>query len=180
MILKRLYWNRRVFYAGLTLMGGMMLIDAVPQYTLLHGKLKQAIDPALDVTGLWQGSWALFAPMPDHVNVRVTAELNWGDGSQTVWQQPNWQSMSPWAKMRYFRQMSYYDGLWRSSNAAAWEPFCEKLAEQESRAKTGALKSIVLFQQRDVIPHPARQWRTAYGSPRYSERSQLYTWVVDE
>ena len=57
-----LYHNRRLVYGTLIVLGSLMLLDAVPQYTLLHGKLRDWTDPVLDVTGLWQGSWTLFAP----------------------------------------------------------------------------------------------------------------------
>ena len=100
-----LYYNRYLFYSGLLLLGGMMLIDAMPQYTRLHGRAKQWVDPLLDVTGLWQGSWELFAPKPDYVNIKILAIIQWNDGTETVWGQPDWNDMSPWQKMRAFRQM---------------------------------------------------------------------------
>ena len=40
------------------------VVDALPSYTLLHSKLKNRLDPLLDKTGLWQGDWQLFAPVP--------------------------------------------------------------------------------------------------------------------
>ena len=180
MRLEKLYWNRKLFYPVLVLLGGMMLIDATPQYTLLHGHLKQWVDPVLDVTGLWQGSWELFAPTPDHVNVRVFARLTWTNGKQTVWQQPNWHEMSGWEKGRNFRRMSYYDNLWRASNRSAWRPFCEKLAEEESDGEFERVREVLLAQDRDVLPTPEKQWRKAYSPSQYSRRGLIYRWVADE
>ena len=154
-----------------------MLIDAVPQYTLLHGRLKDAVDPYLDVTGLWQGSWELFAPSPDHVNVRVRATLHWSDGTQTAWEQPCWHTMSPLQKMREFRKMSYYDGLWRPSNRAAWSAFCEKLVELKSPCRAARIDRIVMYQDRDVIPPPTTKWRPAYAAPDYTATYRIHTWV---
>ena len=175
------YWNRTAFYIGLLVIGGMMCIDAFPQYTRLHGKFKEWIDPALDITGLWQGSWELFAPEPDHVNVRVGAFLYWEDGSRTEWFQPNWSEMSSWQKARAFREMSYYDNLWREGHAAAWEPFCDDLAKRESEDSILELQSIILFQDRDVIEAPTSEnWRIAYSPPEYQRRTKLYTWFPHE
>ena len=169
-----------VVYFGLAAFGVMTFVDALPEYSLLHSNLKNTIDPVLDVTGLWQGSWELFAPVPDHVNVRVGANLKWEDGSQTTWLQPNWHEMSAWEKTRNFRKMSFFDELWRSYNSPAWDSFCEYLAAQESVGKSVELRSIVLFQERDLIPIPTEQWRPAYGAPQYDIHSKLITWFADE
>jgi hypothetical protein len=178
--LHKLYWNRFLVYACLAGLGGIMLLDAAPQYTLLHSNLKRMIDPVLDKTGLWQGSWELFAPIPDHVNVRVGANLKWADGRQTTWLQPNWHEMSAWEKMRNFRRMSYFDELWQSANSPAWDPFCQYLANEQSAGKSVELTSMVLFQDRDVIALPSDQWRPAYSAPQYGIHSKLITWFADD
>ncbi len=179
MNLQKLYWNRPVVYAGFFVFGAIMLIDAVPQYTQLHGELKKTIDPVLDA-GLWQGSWDLFAPTPDHVNTRIGAHFNWADGSQTTWLQPDWHEMSAWEKMRNFRIMAHYDGIWLLGNSLARAPFCEYLAKHEAGDRLAELEYITLFYDRDDIPVPDDQWREAYSAPRYRERSQLHTWFADE
>jgi len=176
----KLYWNRSLVYAGMTVLACFVIIDAAPQYTLLHGKLKEWADPVLDKTGLWQGSWELFAPTPDHVNVRIGARLAWKDGTRSTWYQPDWHSMSPFEKARNFRRMSYFDGLWRTSNAGALEPFCQHLAAEQARASFREVKAMVLFQERDVIPYPAKAWRPAYSAPEYSSTSVLYKWPANE
>lgn len=178
--MENLYFNRKLFYAALIGIGGVMLIDAIPQYTRLHGEAKKWVDPALDKTGLWQGSWELFAPTPDHLNVKLRAVIQWEDGSQSTWSQPNWHTMSPWQKMRYFREMSYYDNLWRDSNAAAWEPFCRDLAETESRKSNRTPKVISLYRHKDLISVPHFQWRPAYSPPQFESTSLIYSWVPDE
>lgn len=180
MSLQKLYWNRYLVYGVLIALGSLSIIEALPQYTLLHGKLKNIADPVLDVTGLWQGSWDLFAPTPDYVNVRVGATLFWSDGSRTFWVQPNWYEMSPGEKMLNFRRMSYFDELWRSSNSAAWEPFCEHLAKSEGVGKSAQVTKIALFQDRDVIALPSDTWRAASSEPQFEIHSKLITWFADE
>ena len=131
-----LYRNRRIVYTGLIVFATLAAIDALPQYTVLHGKLKRWVDPILDVTGLWQGSWALFAPTPDHVNVRIGATLEGANGHRVVWSQPDWNAMTPWTKMRMFRQMSYYDNIWRGENSAAWPALIEWLVLHHGDGQT--------------------------------------------
>ena len=63
----------------------LILVDATPSTSLAHQKLKDTIDPLLDVTGLWQETWQLFAPEPDKVNVKVTAHITCADGSSRFW-----------------------------------------------------------------------------------------------
>lgn len=175
-----LYWNRKLVYTCLVVFGALTLNDAVPQYTLLHGKLKDIADPVLDVTGLWQGSWALFAPTPDHVNVRIWARITWKDRTESIWHQPDWNSMSAWKKTRHFRQMSWYDGLWRSSNRPALEPFCRHLATHQAQESFREVVMVQLYQDRDVIPPPSQKWRPAYSAPQYSVTSQLFTWTAHD
>jgi len=177
--LQKLYWNRPVVYAGWFVLGSLMLIEALPQYTQLHGNLKKTIDPVLDA-GLWQGSWDLFAPTPDHVNIRIGAHFNWIDGSQTTWLQPNWHEMSAWEKMRNFRVMAHYDGIWLLYNRLARGPFCDHLASEVDPEKRPDLEYITLFYDEDEIPPPSEEWRPAYSAPRYGQRSQLHTWFADE
>ncbi|MEE3075015.1 MAG: hypothetical protein VX739_04995 [Planctomycetota bacterium] len=175
------YFNRYLFYSGLLLLGGMMLIDAMPQYTRLHGRAKQWVDPLLDVTGLWQGSWELFAPTPDYVNIKILAIIQWNDGTETVWGQPDWHAMSPWQKMRAFRQMSYYDNLWRDSYMPAWSPFCERVAEMESAGSSQTPEVVRLYYVKDEIAPPHREWRPAYSAPKFDAAQEapnlLYRWT---
>ena len=177
--MRKLYFNRYLFYFWLVLLGGMMLIDAAPRYTRLHGDAKDWVDPFLDFTGLWQGSWELFAPTPDHVNVKVLAIIDWNDGSETIWGQPDWHEMSPWQKMRAFREMSYYDSLWRNGYSAAWAPFCEQLVAQESKGSIRTPESVSLYIAKDVIPPPHYEWRPAYSAPEYGEPTFIYRWTPD-
>ena len=172
-----LYHNRRLVYGTLIVLGSLMLLDAVPQYTLLHGKLRDWTDPVLDVTGLWQGSWTLFAPEPDHVNVRIGAVITWQNAEDTYWLQPDWHGMTPLGRARHFRQMSYYDNLVKWSNATAWAAFCQHLANEQTARTDDKLTSITLFEQRDVIPPPSQTWRAAYSEPQFSTQRTLIVWI---
>lgn len=174
------YSNRPFVFSLLITLYSLILIDACPDSTLLHTNLKSMIDPVLDVTGLWQGSWTLFAPSPDHVNTRVYARVHWGDGKVTRWEQPDWYQMSALRKIRNFRVMSYYDELWHSYNSAAWDPFCEYLSDYFIAQHGQVPDKIELYVQKDVLPPPSEEWRKAYSPPQFSSEEFLYTWVKDD
>ena len=172
-----LYFNRRLVYGTLIVLGSLMLLDAIPEYTLLHRKLRAGTDPVLDVTGLWQGSWELFAPTPDQINVRIGAAITWRDTEVTLWLQPDWHRMTPLGRVRHFRQMSYYDSLARSASDQAYAAFCQHLADEQTASTDRTLTSITLYKQEDVIPPPSRSWRAAYSKPQFSQPRTLFVWV---
>lgn len=74
----------------------VITIDALPSTCTAHQRLKNTLDPALDMTGLWQEPWRLFAPEPDTINTRLSAVILFDDGSQTQWNSPDWQAFSAW------------------------------------------------------------------------------------
>ena len=65
----------RLQSALLALFIAVIALDACPAFFRTLDRAKSAIDPLVDVTGLWQGSWQLFAPDVDKVNSRVSAEI---------------------------------------------------------------------------------------------------------
>ncbi len=180
--MRELYFNRYLFYTCLLLVGGMMLIDATPLIGRLHGRAKEWVDPFLDFTGLWQNSWALFAPSPDQVNVQVGAVIHWSDGEISgPYYQPNWQAMTATQKMRSFREMAYFDSLWRDEFSAAWLPYCQKLLEEQSQNSSRVAVSVDLFCIQDKILPPTMDWRPAYSPPQFDPDSVqlLYQWSPD-
>ena len=160
--------------------GVLFTAEVMPTYVLLHARAKQAIDPVLDVTGLWQGSWELFAPTPDRINVRIVATIQWKDGTSSTVCQPSWSEMSWWDRKRNFRLMSYYDNLWPDGNETAWQAFCEyiskRIVRQENRQQ---IQQIVLTRYRDIIPHARESWRKAYSEPNYAVGEEIFTWTAN-
>lgn len=95
-----------------------MAIDALPTTSQFHRRLRERIDPVLDATGTWQGSWNLFAPSPDSVNERLFATVRYRDGSTREWSSPDWRAMSVFERFVSFRELEYYDDV-----AAGATPF---------------------------------------------------------
>ncbi len=110
----------------------LLFVDALPVSSLFHRRLKDWVHPFLSATGLWQGSWQLFAPEVDKIDVRVTAEISYADGSVRTWTSPDWRDMSAWEKFIHFREMEYFDSVRRDMNSGAWESLADFLARNVS------------------------------------------------
>ena len=124
---------------------GLTLIDCLPQLSNAHRRLKLKIDPILDVTGLWQGEWPLFAPGVDRVNSRLSAEITLTDGKTLLWNSPEWQKLSWVDRFLQFRHAEYLDNLTARDNRAAQVEFLEYLArtlpDPQATVRSGRLVS---------------------------------------
>jgi len=132
----------------------LLLVDALPHTSLFHQRLKNWVDPFLDVTGLWQGSWQLFAPEADKIDVRVTAKISYADGSTRSWQSPDWRSMSSWQKFANFRAIGYFDTVRQNDNSAAWESLADYLASTVPARGGSSIKPtrVTLGREWSLVP----------------------------
>ena len=106
----------------------LSLIDGLPEFGATHRRLKALIDPLMDKTGLWQGSWQLFAPEPQKYTIRLTAKIDYDEGHSTFWQSPDWSDMSILKRFTTFRMQEYVDYLGNRENAAALPALADYLA----------------------------------------------------
>jgi hypothetical protein len=157
----------------------LLLIDALPETGRFHRRLKDATDRLLDVTGLWQGSWQLYAPDPDRVNTRISADLVFSDGTTARWSQPDWPSLSRWRRFLLFKHMEYFDAVRLERNKGAWSGLAAFLARNYEGTKGPDVRvtKIVLKEALAEIPPPdpsamppARPY-LKFGAPR-----ELFTW----
>ena len=120
----------RLQSALLALFIAVIALDACPAFFRTLDRAKSAIDPLVDVTGLWQGSWQLFAPDVDKVNSRVSAEILFSDGTTVRWNSPDWTKLAPLDRFMRFREAEFYDNIRRDSNSGAWPSFADYLARR--------------------------------------------------
>lgn len=133
----------------------VMLIDATPLLTLRHGKLKNALDPYLDVTGLWQGGWQLFAPTPDMINASISAELAFSDGSKVVVDTPKWRELSAWKRFTLFREAEFIDSARLDGNSCVWPGYCEYLRrtiKHPTNPESKATEVLLIRNWVDIAP----------------------------
>lgn len=107
----------------------LVLIDTLPGKLFRHQPLKKAVDPILDVSGLWQGEWNLFSPVVDSENHRLEVEFVFSDGSTHRWQSIDWSKASSLEKFRRVREVEFYDRVRNQSAKDAWSSFAQYALE---------------------------------------------------
>ncbi len=134
----------------------VLAIDAAPELGTWHKNLKDRLDFYLDVTGLWQGGWQLFAPEPDKINVAITARVAFPDGREVAWRSPDWRSMSAWQRFLRFREAEFVDNVRQDNNSSAWSDYADYLARNTVHPDNPELKPtmIVLTREWVLIPRP--------------------------
>ncbi|MES2657796.1 MAG: hypothetical protein V4689_04215 [Verrucomicrobiota bacterium] len=151
----------------------LLFVDAIPRTSLIHQRLKIWVDPFLDVTGLWQGTWQLFAPEADKIDVRVAAEISYADGTTRSWKSPDWRDMSSWQKFVNFRAMEYYDNVRGDANSPAWGSLADYLARTVPAAGGHTIKptKVTLARHWSLVPpvqeglHKPYRERRAFEGP---------------
>ncbi len=138
----------RFFIAGFL---ALSVIDALP----VNQYLKDAIDPLLDATGLWQGRWQLFAPDVDKVNIRISARLVLDDGSALVVRSPDWHLMSAWERFLKFRHMEYADSIRADANMGGWDGLASYLARTTPLPPGRHVREVTLTREWAEVPPPA-------------------------
>jgi len=98
--------DRRYVNAFLVFWLGVFAVEAFRPLQ----KIDQAVHPALDVTGLRQFPWRLFAEVP-RVNLRFSATLEYADGTTRHWDSPEWRDISAFEKFIDAREMNYFRNL---------------------------------------------------------------------
>lgn len=93
--------------------------------------IRQCLKPLLNVTGLWQGTWSLFAPIPDSRNHRLRADFTFKDGSHHTWNSPDWQQQTARQRFVGHRDSELLEKIWLDENSAAWPAFTQSLAREE-------------------------------------------------
>ena len=142
----------RLLFAGLLF---LMVVEAIPPATEFHRRLDAAIDPFVDVTGLWQFPWDLFAPEVDKIQSRVSATFHYADGTTATWESPRWAGVSPAAKFSHFREIAFYDRIRRSANSELWPAYVRYLARQEGLREGGeAPVKVELWRHTTLILPP--------------------------
>jgi len=146
-------WATQIFIMTVL---GVFVLDAIPAYWKPHRYLQAALDPIVDITGLWQGRWTLFAPV-DKENTYLTARLYFDDGSVHFWRSPEWRAMSGWEKHVMFRQGEYFDSIRLNANQAAWPALADYLARTHGQqSNEGTLPTRVEL---------TRHWCTVKAPP---------------
>jgi hypothetical protein len=117
--------------------------------------LKDKINTALVVTGLWQGPWQLYTPA-DRVNLRFKAEVVFADQAIATWTSPDWSQVSALRKFALIRHMDYFSYVLRADEPA-FQALCAYLARTvpHPQGRPVAATQVTLSLRGALIPPPA-------------------------
>jgi hypothetical protein len=116
--------------------------------------LKDKINTALVVTGLWQGPWRLYTPA-DRVNLRFKAEVVFADQAIATWTSPDWSQVSWPRKFVLARHMNYFSYVLRADEPA-FDGLCAYLARTvpHPQGKAVPVAGVQLSLRGALIPPP--------------------------
>ena len=84
-------------------------------------------------TGLWQ-YWDMFSPNPSNLDVWVDAEIEYSDGTRSIYQYPRMYLMSPQVKYFKERYRKFLERAHTEDNSKLWPFFAARIA-REARDK---------------------------------------------
>ena len=143
---------RRVTDLPLAVLIPLVILDVLP---FTPSVVRSWLMPVLGALGLWQGSWTLFAPIPDAINHRIRAEVTFDDAPAIVWDSPDWRSQSVLERFLSHRESEFLERIVADSNSAAWPEFAQSLARSLSPKRP---ERVELFVRTSEIPPPTGIW----------------------
>lgn len=144
-----------LFIAGVL---GLFVLDTMP---CTPESVRRLMAPLLNITGLWQGTWSLFAPIPDSRNQRLRADIAFADGSNRVWYSPDWRTQSPWQRFVGHRHSEFLEKIWEDDNSVARSGFAQDLIRREVLRKSPEVRpERVVFSViwNDIPPPQGAVW----------------------
>ncbi|HEX3763803.1 MAG TPA: hypothetical protein VHW23_34140 [Kofleriaceae bacterium] len=148
--------RRALVNAFLAVFLAVLAIDAFHPVGDAHQALKDALNPALVITGLWQGPWRLYAPDVDKDNLRLKADLVFADQATATWTSPDWPQLSALGKFVRARHMNYLNAILLADRQLAWNALCAYLARTvpHPQGKPVGVVQITLSLRGATIPPP--------------------------
>jgi hypothetical protein len=122
----------------------IIVIDGIPSLGALHGHAKMWIDPIVDIVGIWQGSWTVFALIVDNQNGHFQAKIEYANGETAEWSSPRWNQLTKWEQMCRFREMEYTEQLSLDARQSHRPELARYLAELYRPAPGVATKNVTI------------------------------------
>lgn len=144
--------------------------------------VRNLMQPVLNLTGLWQGTWSLFSPVPDHRNYRLTAEIEFADGTTRTWNSPNWRTMSAGQRFIRHREAEFLEKIHEDANSAAWPAFAEEVVRQvRSKMPDDVAPRRVVLRViwKDIPPPQGDSWAPSPDPPSEHQESAFFTLIYE-
>ena len=157
----------------------VLLLFALDTMPCTPEPVRRLMRPLLNATGLWQGTWSLFAPIPDSTNHRLRADIEFADGTHHVWNSPDWRSQTAWQRFVGHRESECLEKIWEEDNTVAWPAFAQSLVHREtSLVKSDQSPRQVVLSVRwgDISPPEGDRWSAA--SPMAYDQERVFFTLV--
>jgi hypothetical protein len=129
----------------------VILVWSFPVYWRPLSRINAVIAPYMAWSGLSQG-WALFAPDPTYVNVRLDAEITYRDGLKKIWKFPMPQDFGYYRRYFLERERKFStDNLRLDSNSFLWPDAARHIAWINNDASNPPVK-VALIRHWSFIP----------------------------
>lgn len=151
--------------------------------------LRDLVDPALDKLGIYQGEWNMFAPEPDTVNTRLSADIEYYDGTLAHWSTPEWRKLSYFQRIMRFREHEYLEKASTLPYAQIWPELADFIVREQQGAtpSESEVKRVKIYIENANIPDlrqpPENQgdesesevtWHTWVEPPPFEDKNLLY------
>jgi hypothetical protein len=122
---------------------------------------------------LWQGTWNLFAPIPDHQNHRLHADIVYDDTTVVEWNSPEWQSQTPWQRFTGHRESEFIENIWLDTNSVAWRDFARYL-QQHAGLPDSIPDRVILSVNTGDVPDPGQTPWPSVTSRRPLDQKRVF------
>ena len=172
--------DRRIVSAFLGVWLAVLAVDAFRPLVGAQRQIDDAIHPALDIAGLRQWPWRLFAEVP-RVNLRFSATLEFADGATAHWESPEWNDIGALGKLTRMRELNYF----RNLNLFDDDSFplvagglCAYLARTvpHPQGKPGAARAVTLFLRGARIPDIEERIVPAAPFAEFDKPIPIFPW----
>jgi len=170
-------YRRKIIDAFAGLIVAVFALDTLP---CTPGAVRNLMEPLIDSTGLWQGTWNLFAPIPDSRNHRLRADLYYPNGTHHVWNSPEWRSHSTWQRFIGHRKTEFIEKISDEANRSAWHDFAMSVARQERLRMTLPQmpeKIVLSVIWGDISPPEGDVWKSAARPEPLDQEREFFTWA---
>lgn len=153
-------------------------------------QLRRLINAPIHLLAINQGEWSMFAPEPDTFNARLSADIEYEDGTMAQWQSPDWRRMPYFQRFLACRQLEYLEKAGNLGGANFWPGLVQYIVRTHPGSHPDShLKHIKIWTETAEIPslRPSAEvgdenraspveWRTWVEPPPFGEKEQLHQW----
>jgi hypothetical protein len=139
---------------------GLLILFATVQGVPL--KMNAAINRVrwvADLAGIGHQEWNMFAPVPDHQNHRLSAEIMSSfEHVAGQWTMPNWREYPPTRRFWMHRWSEYYDHVWANHNTVCWPALAQhalRSAKYSQAADDEPPRQVKLMVETVTFPRPS-------------------------